>query len=65
MPVLPAFLAAVFAVFGIADADSATVGEASLGFGWALLVAAFLALPVTIAHLLIRRRWNQNTATGP
>ena len=64
MPVLPAFLAAVFAVYGIAGADRITVAEASLGFGWTLLVASLLAWPTTVVHLLIRRKWDQNTVTG-
>ena len=55
MPLLPAVLAAVFAVYGIADADSIPVGDASLAFGWTLLVAAFFAVPTTIVHLYIRK----------
>jgi hypothetical protein len=55
MPVLPAFLAAVFAVYGIAGAESITIAEASLGFGWTLLVASLFAVPTTVFHLRIRR----------
>ncbi len=64
MPVLPAVLAAVFAVYGIANAENITAGEVPPGFGGTLLVAAFFGVPTTIAHLLIRRKWNQNKVTG-
>ena len=64
MLVLPAFLAAVFTLHGIANADSITVGQVSLGFGGTLLVAAFFALPTTIVHLSIRRKRNQKMVTG-
>ena len=64
MPVLPAFLSAVFALYGIAGADGITVAQVSLGFGSTLLVASFLAGPTTAGHLLIRRKKNQNTVTG-
>ena len=56
MAVLPAFLAAVFAVYGIAGADSITVAEVSLGFGSTLLVASLFAVPTTVFHLRIRRK---------
>ena len=55
MPVLPAFLAAVFAVYGIAGADGITVFEVLLGFGLTLLFASLFAGLTTVVHLLIRR----------
>ena len=64
MPVLPAVLAAVFALYGIANADDITVGEVSLGFVGSLLVAAIFAVPTTSAHLFIKRKWNKNRVTG-
>ena len=63
-PVLPTFLAAVFAVHGIANEDSITVHQVSLGFGGTLLVASIFAVPSTALHLHIRSKWNQNIATG-
>ena len=65
MPVLPAFLAAVFAVYGIANEDSITVGQVSLGFGGTLLVAAIFAVPSTVAHLFIRRKWSRRNCSTP
>ena len=64
MPLLPAVLAAVFALYGIAGADGITVAEASLGFGWTLLAASFFGLLTTFVHLVIRRKRDQNTVTG-
>ena len=64
MPVLPAILAAVFAVSGIADADGITVVGVLLGLLGTLVAASFFAVLTTFVHLLIRRKWNQNTATG-
>ena len=64
MPVLPAFLAAVFAVYSIANVGTVAVGQVTLGFAWTLLVAAIFAVPSTLAHLFIRREWNQNMVTG-
>ena len=64
MPLLTALLALVFAVYGIANADDITVGQVTSGFGWTLLVATLLAAPTTIAHLCIRKKWNQNMLTG-
>lgn len=48
-------LAAVFALYGIANEESITVAQASLGFRETLGVAAFFAVPCTLVHLLIRR----------
>lgn len=64
MPVLPAILAAVFAVYGIADADSIPVAGVLLGFLGALCVASLFAALTTVVHLLIRRGCNQNRRTG-
>lgn len=58
VPVLPALLAGVFAVFGIANEDGIAVGEVTLGFGVTLLAASMIAVPVTIVHLLIKNRRN-------
>ena len=44
MLVLPTILAAVFAVHGIANEDSITVLQVSLGFGGTLLVASISCL---------------------
>ena len=64
MPLLPALLAAIFAVYGIANAGGITVGEVSLGFVWTLVVGALLALPPTVVHLCIRRQWNQKSSSA-
>ena len=64
MLVLPTILAAVFAVHGIANEESIPVHKASLGFGWTLPVASIFAVPSTVLHVHIRRKWNQNMATG-
>ena len=64
MPVLPAILAAVFAVSGIADADGITVVGVLLGLLGTLVAASVFAVLTTFVHLLIRRTWNQDTVTG-
>ena len=64
MPVLPTILVAVFAVYGIADADGITVAGVLLGFLEALYVGSFFAVLTTVFHLVIRRWWNQRRETG-
>lgn len=59
MPAVPAILAAVFAVYGIADADGITVVGVLQGFLQTLGVASLFALLTTSIHLLIRRKWNR------
>ena len=64
MSALLSILSAVFALYGIANEESITVHQVSLGFGGSLLAASFLAAPITILHLLIRGKRDQNMVAG-
>ena len=60
MPLLPAVLAGVFAMYGIAGEEEITVLEVPFRFAWVLLVGGFLALPSILVHLSIRNGWNRS-----